>query len=214
MAAALHSIIQTNELSHLLKQWHEGMVEGRADAISMLTDGGERHLMAGNRFRTKTFIYAAASMYLESYCCCDIEYCRSGNAINGNTVSNRWTCTVMSSDRQLVALANNDTSGDVSTDDEGEDEVQLHHFEVDTRVRPDVAFSDVHKRRMAPPYGSATTLDLERAMVNQVTPEGLKASWIRAFPAIRRGIRKLKRCKVCKTRVQPHVKCASCVMSE
>ena len=211
MAAALHSIIQTNELSHLLKQWHEGMVEGRADAISMLTDGAERHLMAGNRFRTKTFIYAGASMYLESYCYCTIDYCRSGNAINKPNFT--WLCSVITDNSQLVAQANND-SGDVSTDDEGEDEVQLHHFEVDTGVRPDVAFSDVHKRLMTPPYGSPSAVDLNRAKLNQFTPEGLKTSWIRAFPAIRRGIRKLKRCKVCKARVQPHAKCVSCVISE
>ena len=211
MAAALHSIIQTNELSHLLKQWHEGMVEGRADAISMLSKWDERLLMAGDRFSTTPFIYAGASMYLESYCSCDIDYYRSGNAINKPNFT--WLCSVITDNSQLVAQANND-SGDVSTDDEGEDEVQLHHFEVDTGVRPDVAFSDVHKRLMTPPYGSPSAVDLNRAKLNQFTPEGLKASWIRAFPAIRRGIRKLKRCKVCKTRVQPHVKCASCVMSE
>ena len=74
MAPALHSIIQTNELSHLLKQWHEGMVEGRADAISMLSKWDERLLMAGDRFSTTPFIYAGASMYLESYCYCTIDY--------------------------------------------------------------------------------------------------------------------------------------------
>ena len=151
MAAALHSIIQTNELSHLLKQWHEGMVEGRADAISMLTDGAERHLMAGNRFRTKTFIYAGASMYLESYCYCTIDYYRSGNAINKPNFT--WLCSVITDNSQLVAQANND-SGDVSTDDEGEDEVQLHRFEVDTGVHPNVAYNDLRERHMTPPDGT------------------------------------------------------------
>ena len=212
MAAALHSIIQTNELSHLLKQWHEGMVEGRADAISMLTDGAEQHLMVGNRFRTEPFIYAGASMYLESYCYCTIDYYESGNAINKPNFT--WLCNVITNNSQLVAQANNDIGGDVSTDDGGADEAQLHHFEVDTGVRPDVAFSDVHKRLMTPPYGSHSAVDLNRAKLNQFTPEGLKASRIRAFPAIRRGIRKLKRCKVCKAPVQPHAKCVSCVISE
>ena len=128
-------------------------MEGRADAISMLTDGAERHLMAGNRFRTKTFIYAGASMYLESYCSVVIEYCRSGNGINENTFT--WECAVMTSDRQLVAQANN-VSGDVSTDDEGEDlgEVQLHRFEVDTGVHPNVAYNDLCERHMTPPDGT------------------------------------------------------------
>ena len=52
-----------------------------------------------------------------------------------------------------------------------------------------------------------------RASKRQFTPEGLKRSWIRAFPSIKREIRKLKRCHTCQKRVQAHTRCESCVMA-
>ena len=180
----------------ILQRLYQNMLDGRCDAVFMLDMENERDLMNAQDLRIDAFYHPATQtlMHITSRC---QQLSLGIHGIDGNF---HWFCDVATFD---VALGLQDHV-DCGLDEEDYvgDGMILHHFKVDTGVRPDVY------------YGHANTNEeIRAAKVRLITPEGLKASWIRAFPSIQRHIQKLKRCRTCKKRVQENPRCATCVMT-
>ena len=188
--------LPTRDKRTILRQLHQNMLDGRCDALFMLGEKNERKLMNAQASRTDAFYHPATQtlMHITSRC----QQLSLG--IHGIDANFHWFCDVATFD---VALGLQDLI-DCGLDEEDYigDGMILHHFKVDTGVRPDVYYGHDN-----------TNEEIRAAKVRQITPEGLKSSWIRAFPSIQRQTRKLKRCRTCKKRVQANPRCATCVMT-
>ena len=180
----------------IFQRLYQNMLDGRCDALFMLDQGNKRDLMDGKDFKTTNFYHPATDTAV---------YVRSEFGAWGTHDNYHWYCYVETDDRELGAQALI-VRGLDETDSENEEEGQLTtlmDIKVDTGIPPNTS------------YGNAIALNDKRvATVRQLTPEGLKASWTRrAFPSIQRQIRKLKRCRTCKKRVQANPRCETCIMT-
>jgi hypothetical protein len=182
----------------ILRRLKKNMLDGRCDALFMLDETNQRHLMGREKFKTNGVYHndTRCVLYVKSWCQ------RQSLGLDGIDGNFHWKCDVFTNNHALGEQDFVDNGMDVEEYEGGD--ALLHHFTVDTGVHPD-AYS----------FNANTYEDYVevRASKRQFTPEGLKRSWIRAFPSIRREIRKLKRCHTCQKRVQAHTRCESCVMA-
>ena len=175
----------------LVQSLKNNMLDGRQDALFMLTPDQKRLLVAGDDVRTNAFHHKGTGTVVRveiSWTVCE------------NTGTYHWFCAAMTDDQELGIQEVLDCGLD--EEDYDGDPTMIHHFVVDTGVRPNLPYTHDH---------SHDEILVTRA--RQFTPNGLNTCWTRAFPGIQRQIRKLRRCKTCKKQFQTNPRCAMCVMA-